>query len=168
MQGKQAHHLFEVVRLTKAEVSCLIVSAHWGPNWGYAPPPEHQEFAHALIDSGADILFGHSGHVVRGVEVYHNRPIIYCAGDFIDDYAVDPMERNDQSFLFIVELHETMPSRLLLYPTIISHYQARRVQNEECRVIVAGMQQRCGQLYTEAKWNEREACLEIDIFSSVS
>jgi poly-gamma-glutamate capsule biosynthesis protein CapA/YwtB (metallophosphatase superfamily) len=168
MDEKQAHHLFEVVRQAKAAVSCLIVSAHWGPNWGYAPPPEHQLFAHALIDAGADIVFGHSGHVVRGVEVYHNKPIIYCAGNFIDDYAVDPVERNDQSFLFIVELHGTMSSRLLLYPTIIGHFQAQRAQNEECEAIVTGMQQRCKQLYTEAKWNEQEACLEIDIFPSVS
>jgi poly-gamma-glutamate synthesis protein (capsule biosynthesis protein) len=164
MQEKRAQHLFEVVRQTKSEVACLIVSAHWEPNWGYVPPPGHQEFARALIDSGADIIFGHSGHVVRGIEVYHNKPIIYCAGDFIDDYAVDLIERNDQSFLFMVELHETMPSRLLLYPTIISHFQAQRAQDEECRAIVAGMQQRCEQLHTEAKWNEREACLEIEIY----
>jgi poly-gamma-glutamate capsule biosynthesis protein CapA/YwtB (metallophosphatase superfamily) len=163
MQEKRAQYLLEVVRQTKAEISCLIVSAHWGPNWGYAPPPGHQEFAYALIDAGADIVFGHSGHVVRGVEVYHNKPIIYCAGNFIDDYAVDPVERNDQSFLFIVELRETVPVRLLLYPTIIGHFQARRAQNEVREAIVTGMQLRCRQLYTEARWNEQEACLEIDM-----
>lgn len=40
-----------------------------------------------MIDAGADLIFGHSCHVFRGVEVYKNRPIIYSAGDFIDDYA---------------------------------------------------------------------------------
>jgi hypothetical protein len=25
-----------------------------------------------------------------------------CAGDFIDDYAVDEIERNDESFVFVV------------------------------------------------------------------
>jgi len=37
VQGKQAQHLFEVVQRTKAEVACLIVSVHWGPNWGSTP-----------------------------------------------------------------------------------------------------------------------------------
>ncbi len=163
VQDERAHDLFEVVRRTRLEVSCLIVALHWGPNWGYTPPAGHQSFAHALIDHGADIVFGHSGHVVRGVEVYKDRPIIYCAGDFIDDYAVDEVERNDQSFLFLIELHETTPSRLLLYPTVIRHYQARRANNEECHAMIANMQRLCAQLKTETHWNEEKECLEVDI-----
>jgi poly-gamma-glutamate capsule biosynthesis protein CapA/YwtB (metallophosphatase superfamily) len=40
------------------------------------------EFAHALIDEGADILFGHGPHVTRAVDVYKNRFIIYSMGNF--------------------------------------------------------------------------------------
>lgn len=39
-------------------------------------------FAHALIDSGADIIFGHGPHVVRAVEVYKSRFIAYSLGNF--------------------------------------------------------------------------------------
>jgi poly-gamma-glutamate capsule biosynthesis protein CapA/YwtB (metallophosphatase superfamily) len=163
VEGKPAQHLFEVVQRTKAEVACLIVSIHWGSNWGYAPPPEHRLFAHALIDHGADIIFGHSSHVVRGIEVYQNRPIIYGAGDFIDDYAVDDVERNDQSFLFMIELNGTTPSRLLLYPTVIRQFQARRAENSERHAIVTHMQRLCTQLNTTMIWNEKEKRLEGDI-----
>ena len=48
-------------------------------------------------------MFGHSGHVFRGVEVYRSHPVIYCAGNFIDDYMVDEVERNDESFVFVLE-----------------------------------------------------------------
>lgn len=40
------------------------------------------EFAHTLIDAGADIVFGHGPHVTRGVEVYNNRFISYSLGNF--------------------------------------------------------------------------------------
>ncbi|MDN5199776.1 CapA family protein [Fulvivirgaceae bacterium BMA10] len=40
------------------------------------------EFAHELIDSGADIIFGHGPHVSRAVEVYKQRFIAYSLGNF--------------------------------------------------------------------------------------
>ncbi len=39
-------------------------------------------FAHALIDTGADIIFGHGPHVVRAVEVYKGSFIAYSMGNF--------------------------------------------------------------------------------------
>jgi hypothetical protein len=40
------------------------------------------EFAHRMIDSGADIIFGHGPHVTRGIEVYRDRLICYSLGNF--------------------------------------------------------------------------------------
>jgi len=40
------------------------------------------EFAHTLIDAGADIIFGHGPHVTRAVEVYKKRFIAYSLGNF--------------------------------------------------------------------------------------
>lgn len=64
----------------------LIVSIHWGPNWGYDIPAHHRELAHALVDSGADVIHGHSSHHPMALEVYENRPIFYGCGDLINDY----------------------------------------------------------------------------------
>ncbi len=65
----------------------VVVSIHWGANWGYAIDPQHRRFAHALIDSGAvDIVHGHSSHHPKGLEVYREKPIIYGCGDLINDY----------------------------------------------------------------------------------
>ena len=163
LPDKRAEYLFEQVRRTKETVDMLIVSAHWGPNWGYDPPAEHIPFAHALVDAGADVIFGHSGHIVRGIEIYKEKPIIYCAGDFIDDYAVDDIERNDLSSIFVLETHGSTPSRLLLYPTVIQQFQARRAQNDERRAIVASIQKLSKELQTPTTWNEQEGRLEIHI-----
>ncbi len=161
LRDKRAEKLFETVRKTKDLVDLLIVSAHWGPNWGYSPPAEHIPFAHALIDAGADIIFGHSGHVVRGIEIYKQKPIMYCTGDFIDDYAVDEIERNDRSFIFVVEIDGHSISRLLLYPTVIQDFQARRAKNAERQAIVANMQRLCTKLKTVTTWDEKKECLEV-------
>jgi uncharacterized protein YceK len=40
------------------------------------------EFSHAMIDAGADIIFGHGPHVARAIEVYKNRFIAYSLGNF--------------------------------------------------------------------------------------
>ena len=40
------------------------------------------EFAHAVIDSGADFVWGHGPHVPRALEVYRDRLISYSLGNF--------------------------------------------------------------------------------------
>ncbi|MEO9967849.1 MAG: CapA family protein [Reichenbachiella sp.] len=40
------------------------------------------QFAHDVIDHGADVVFGHGPHVSRAIEVYQNRFITYSMGNF--------------------------------------------------------------------------------------
>ncbi len=64
----------------------VVVSIHWGSNWGYGVPHRMVEFAHALVDGGVDVVHGHSSHHPRPIEVYRDRLILYGCGDFINDY----------------------------------------------------------------------------------
>jgi len=41
------------------------------------------ELAHLLVDSGADLVFGHGPHIVRAIEVYQERIIAYSLGNFL-------------------------------------------------------------------------------------
>jgi poly-gamma-glutamate synthesis protein (capsule biosynthesis protein) len=69
----------------------VIVSVHWGENWGYTIPKRQQKIARGLIDrAGVSIVFGHSSHHPKGVEFYHGGLILYGAGDFINDYEGIP------------------------------------------------------------------------------
>lgn len=161
LRDARAAKLLETVRNTKGEVDLLILSAHWGGNWGYSPPSSHRAFARALIDAGADIIFGHSCHVVRGVEIYQGRPILYSCGNFIDDYAVDEIERNDRSLIFMLETEAGTLTRIRLYPTVIRRYQARMAAGAESEEIAAKMRQLCADLNTTTGWREKDRCLEI-------
>jgi poly-gamma-glutamate capsule biosynthesis protein CapA/YwtB (metallophosphatase superfamily) len=64
----------------------VVVSLHWGTNWGYEVPPAQVDFAHRLVDLGVDVVHGHSSHHPRPIEVYRGKLILYGCGDFIDDY----------------------------------------------------------------------------------
>ncbi|MFI7519596.1 CapA family protein [Micromonospora globbae] len=64
----------------------VLVSVHWGSNWGYAVAPEQREFARRLVEAGVDVVHGHSSHHPRPVEVHRGRLVLYGCGDLLDDY----------------------------------------------------------------------------------
>ena len=65
----------------------IVVSIHWGLNWGYDILDEQRHFAHALLDrAGVCVIHGHSSHHPKAIEVYRDRLILYGCGDFLDDY----------------------------------------------------------------------------------
>lgn len=161
LNDERAQKLFKIVKKTKKEVDFLIVAPHWGSNWGYHPQKEHIPFAHHLIKSGADLIFGHSAHIFQGIEIYQNRPILYSTGDFVDDYAVDPVERNDESFIFVVELQGKQIQALKLYPTVIRNFQARLAQKLEAIEIASKMEKLSSEFKTKAQWQEKGNYLEI-------
>jgi len=82
-----ASELSARIRAARRARDLVIVSIHWGRNWGYSIPPAQREFAHRLIDEEAvHLIHGHSSHHPRGIEVYRGRAILYGCGDFLTDY----------------------------------------------------------------------------------
>ncbi|MFE2278669.1 CapA family protein [Streptomyces sp. NPDC059454] len=74
------------VRQARRSGDTVVVSVHWGSNWGHHVPRSHVGFAHTLVDGGVDVVHGHSSHHPRPVEMYRGRLILYGCGDFVDDY----------------------------------------------------------------------------------
>lgn len=106
-----------------SQADMVIVFIHWGPNWAWQPSESIQSLAHDLIDFGADAVFGHSAHHIQGIEIRNGRPIVYGAGGYIDDYALDDTYRNDLSFLYCmhVDVGSVRPQELELVPIKITH-----------------------------------------------
>lgn len=156
----RAQRLFELVFAAEKNAGMVIVSAHWGPNWGYKPAPGHLQFAHRLIDSGAWIVFGHSCHVFQGVEFYRDGVIIYSAGDFIDDYAVDEVERNDESFLFTASVNERVRS-LTLCPTVIEGFHADMAGFSRAALIAAKMRRLSAGFGVRSEWDDASGRLRL-------
>ncbi|WP_407180954.1 CapA family protein [Bradyrhizobium sp. STM 3562] len=93
----------------------VVVSIHWGSNWGYLVPPEQGIFARALIDkAGVSVIHGHSSHHPRAIEIYRDRLILYGCGDFLNDYeGIGGYERyrDDLVLMYFADL-ETADGRL--------------------------------------------------------
>lgn len=82
-----ASHIADLVAASKRSGDVVVVSIHWGSNWGYDVPETHRRFAHELIEhGGVDLVYGHSSHHVKAVEVHRGRAILYGCGDFLNDY----------------------------------------------------------------------------------
>jgi poly-gamma-glutamate capsule biosynthesis protein CapA/YwtB (metallophosphatase superfamily) len=65
----------------------VLLSVHWGGNWGADVPAPQRRFARRLVDLGAvDLVHGHSSHHARAPEVWRGRLIVYGCGDLINDY----------------------------------------------------------------------------------
>ncbi len=76
-------YVFNDVRAASDSNDFLIVSCHWGQELRETPKPYQTKMAHRLIDNGADIILGHHPHIVQGIEIYKEKPIIYSLGNFI-------------------------------------------------------------------------------------
>jgi len=74
-----------VVRNASKVADYTIVNSHTheGGRERYYPPEFFISFAHAMIDAGADIVSASGPHVLRGIEIYKGRPILYGLGNFI-------------------------------------------------------------------------------------
>ena len=68
-----------------SDPASLVAPIPLGARFSEAEPYQKQ-LAHAAIDAGADIVYGHGSHVLQGVEVYKGRPVLYCLGNFATDW----------------------------------------------------------------------------------
>jgi poly-gamma-glutamate synthesis protein (capsule biosynthesis protein) len=114
----------------------VVVSIHWGSNWGYNVPARQRAFARALIDAGAcDVLHGHSSHHPRPIEVHRGRLILYGCGDFINDYeGIEGYEafRGELALAYLPRFsEENLLEALTLLPFRIRRFRLQRADAEE-------------------------------------
>jgi hypothetical protein len=76
---------------------------------------------------------------------------------------VDEIERNDESFAFILDFQDGAVREILLYPTLISDFRARRADPAEARRIAGKMRWVCDQLGTPSAWDSAENCLVVRV-----
>ena len=67
------------------QANCVVVSIHSHQFKGNDTTPDDfiVKFCHNCIDEGANIIFGHGSHILRGIEIYNKGIIFYGLGDFI-------------------------------------------------------------------------------------
>ncbi len=95
-------HVRRIVAALRRQCDLLIVSFHGG---GEGTKFRHvtdsaetfanerrghvKAFAHACVEEGADLVFGHGPHVPRAIELYKGQLIAYSLGNFCTPYRVN-------------------------------------------------------------------------------
>jgi hypothetical protein len=77
-------------------VDLLVVTFHGGAegakalhvsqtaeSLGREPRGDLRAWARAVVDAGADAVVGHGPHVLRGIEFYRDKPVVYSLGNFL-------------------------------------------------------------------------------------
>lgn len=104
-----ADRVVDCINRDRAPDDLVVVSVHWGPNWGNEIGSEQTNFAHTLIDrSGVSVIHGHSSHHAKAIELYNQGLILYGCGDFINDYegiAGYEHYRGDLSLMYLVTIN---------------------------------------------------------------
>jgi poly-gamma-glutamate capsule biosynthesis protein CapA/YwtB (metallophosphatase superfamily) len=83
---KDLERIIDSIEEAKRQADYVLVSIH-----SHEMKGEHKDqpadfirmFAKECIDSGAHAIIGHGPHILRGIEIYKNRPIFYSLGNFI-------------------------------------------------------------------------------------
>lgn len=149
-----------LAHIMKGGADWPILSLHWGPNRVDRPARHFRELAHAAIDMGFRLLFGHSAHVFQGVEVYRGWPIFYAAGDLVDDYFVGPVFRNDHQLLFDLTLTRDALRAIRLHPVLIDECRATLASAEAYEYIAGRATALCAELGTRVERADGRLWLE--------
>ncbi len=139
----------DAIAHARGHADIVIFSIHWGPNMRPRPSGTFQRFARHVIDAGADVFWGHSAHVVQGIEYWHGGVILYDAGDFIDDYAIDASLRNDLSALFFVRMAPSGAKDVELLPVQIDNMQVNVARGAAREWFVSRVATLCAEMGTE-------------------
>ncbi|MGE0709066.1 MAG: CapA family protein [Planctomycetota bacterium] len=127
--------LGELLRPWKRPGDVVVLSIHWGGNWGYPVPEAHRRFAEAAVELGVDVVHGHSSHHPLGIEVQRGRLVLYGCGDFVNDYEGIPGHEELHPELRLLYLPDLGPDGALrglrIVPFRAERFGLRRADEEE-------------------------------------
>ena len=92
LSDETTDEVVEHIRAGTQPGDIVIVSVHWGSNWGYDVTSDERRFAHRLIDeAGVAVIHGHSTHHAKQIEVYEGRLVNRGSGEY-KGYLLDRSE----------------------------------------------------------------------------
>lgn len=81
--GDSIPTMVKAVRRADRMADLVVVSIHWGVELDTQPRQEDVERAHAMIEAGADMIFGHHSHRLNPMDHYKGKPVFWGLGNFV-------------------------------------------------------------------------------------
>jgi poly-gamma-glutamate synthesis protein (capsule biosynthesis protein) len=142
----------------------LLVSPHWGPNMTARPEAYVGRAAIELRNAGAWLVAGHSAHVFHGAA----DRVLYDLGDFVDDYATDPVLRNDLGLLWLLTIDHGTPTALEAVPLHVGYCRTSLATGANADWIRCRFRSACAELGTEVREVGGHLVVRLDDRSSAA
>lgn len=131
--------LIEDIKKAKAQADMVMISIHWGIHFKEAEIAMYQkEVGYAAIDAGAEAIFGHHAHILKAIEIYKGKPIIYSFGNFALDITHPKEVLNSPRWREMMELHPGWTTIDPLYKTYPFPPDSRMTM--ACKLIISDKQ----------------------------
>lgn len=98
MDKQDLNEVLTQIRTGKQASDFMASNFHWHQNrydfqhysYDHFPADFEIKFAHAAIDQGDDFFIAQGVHTIKGVEIYHGKPIFYGLSNFVFQSAIMP------------------------------------------------------------------------------
>ncbi len=144
----------KIITEFKKQTDLVIVNIHWGTEYEHEYNTTQSITAHALADSGADVIIGHHPHVVQGLEIYKNKPIFYSLGNFIFDQYFSADTQTGLSLGLSIDA-KTKKGSVYLFP----------LYSEASKVMLYSGQDKMKFLQKFVEWSNVDGAKEKEILS---
>lgn len=148
---ESVYNLQLAIKNLKSDCDFVTVSMHAGAEYTRTPNQTQIDFAHAAIDSGADLVIGHHPHWVQTIERYKGKYIFHSLGNFIFDQMWSQQTREGLALKMTITKNDCHPKRkawdpkiqdnaicdsaqlqsIELIPIIIDNYSTPRLASEQ-------------------------------------
>lgn len=117
------------VATARDQADVVIILMHAGTEYVTEPNWQQVEFAHAAIETGADLVIGHHPHWVQTTEIYQGKPIVYSLGNLVFDqmWSIE----TQQGVLARVMFASSTLERIEFIPVRIYDYGQPRIIEDE-------------------------------------
>lgn len=123
----------ELITETKKESDYVIALIHWGKEDSHELESVQTETSKIYIDAGADAIIGSHAHVLQGIEIYKEKPIVYNLGDFIFN------NETKDTGIFQIKLHNNGEMEYYFLPAYESKEYTYLLEGEEKQRVVNEM-----------------------------
>ncbi len=125
-------------RIQQAHIGCdvLVVGIHWGVERKATPNGYQVALGRALIDAGADVVWGHHPHVLEGAELYRGKPIFYSTGNLVSALPAN-------TGLFTLFYKDRAVSKAEFHPAKIRNGKASLATGRDATVAIRSYHELC-------------------------
>jgi poly-gamma-glutamate synthesis protein (capsule biosynthesis protein) len=81
--GKDQEGMVEAVRAAAELADIVVVTIHWGRELDTEPRADDVANARAMIEAGADVIFGHHSHRLAPLEMVDGAAVFWQLGNFV-------------------------------------------------------------------------------------